>query len=302
MSPQLRAHAAIAGAALLVLGACSENETLILGASKPRPFRFEAPERVAELSVEARSDNPSLTGDLLEIFFTASTSPIPGPGTGDVWTATRRDASEAFDAPRMIEALSSSATETSPVIAADGLTLWLASDRPGGRGDLDVYVATRATRVATWSAPSLVDALSSEARDIPRPPGLRERVMPLGSDRDTPGYYQIYFAQRGDTTAPFAAPELVEELSVEDVSTVDGFLTADGLTLFYVTGPSIGPADLYMASRRVTDEAFELVTPLDTLNTESDERDPWLSEDGTLFYFASDRSGRYAIYVARATR
>lgn len=79
-------------------------------------------------------------------------------------------------------------------------------------------------------------------------------------------------------------------------STVDGFLTDDGLTLFYVTGPAIGAADMYVASRRSTDEPFADLTPLSDLNSASDERDPWLSADGARFYFSSDRTGRYAIY------
>jgi Tol biopolymer transport system component len=33
-----------------------------------------------------------------------------------------------------------------------------------------------------------------------------------------------------------------------------------------------------------------------------DERDPWLSPDGTEFYFASDRAGNHAIYVCEVTR
>jgi Tol biopolymer transport system component len=38
------------------------------------------------------------------------------------------------------------------------------------------------------------------------------------------------------------------------------------------------------------------------LNTASDERDPWLSPDGTPLFFSSDRSGRYEIYVASVSR
>jgi Tol biopolymer transport system component len=34
-----------------------------------------------------------------------------------------------------------------------------------------------------------------------------------------------------------------------------------------------------------------LPTPLTDLNTAADERDPWLSPDGTMFYFTSDREG-----------
>jgi Tol biopolymer transport system component len=129
--------------------------------------------------------------------------------------------------------------------------------------------------------------------------------MPMGSDRGMPGLYQIYLAERSGSASglrEFGPPEPVTELSFEEQSTVDGFLTDDGLSLFYVTGPEIGPADMYVASRRATTDRFELAVPLSDLNTESDERDPWLSPDGSLLFFASDRSGRYEIYVARVHR
>jgi len=265
----------------------------------PKPYRFDTPMVIDELSVEAKADNPSLTADLLEIYFTAS--PVPGQG-GDIWSATRSDLDVPFGAPAPLEELGSPGLETSPIVAADGLALWFASDRPGGSGDLDIWLVTRDARATPWSAPINLAALNSERQEIPRPPGQRQRVMPLASDRELPGYYQIYLSERATVSAPFEAPVHVAELSFPDESTVDGFLTDDGLTLFYVTGPEIGPADLYVASRRSVHEAFELSTPLSELNTDSDERDPWLSPDGSRFFFASDRSGRYEIYVANAQR
>jgi len=282
--------------------ACS-SDTLVLGAEMPEPHRFAAPTVVDELSVEAKSDNPSLTADLLEVYFTASN--VPGPG-GDIWLATRAVASEPFSAPVPLEepitpAIDSS-LETSPIVSADGLTLWFASDRPGGVGDLDIWISTRPARAAPWTAPTNLRVLNSADKEIPRPPGLRQRVMPLASDRGQPGLYQIHFAERAAITTPFQAPDPVEELAFAEQSTVDGFLTDDGLTLFYALGPEIGPADLFVASRRGTTDPFELSVPLSDLNTASDERDPWLSQDGRLFFFASDRSGRYEIYMAEARR
>ena len=270
----------------------------MLGDRDPARWRFETPVLVTELSADAKTDNPTLTADRLEIFFTSERS----GGPADIYVATRARRTEPFDAPERVPQLSAPGIETSPAVAADGLTIWFATDRPGGQGDLDIWLATRAARDREWSAPENAAALNSSAKDIPRPPGQRARVMPMASDRDMPGYYQIHFAQRSDPSAPFEEPARVPELSFPDESTVDGFLTDDGLTLFYVTGPSFGPADLYVASRRSVDEPFEHLAPLDELNTASDERDPWLSADERELYFASDRSGRYQIYVAAARR
>jgi hypothetical protein len=285
-------------AALLLALACSDGHLVVLGDQQPARFRFDPPELVAELSVPAKTDNPSLTADMLEIFFTSERN----GGSADIFVAERAARAEPFGPAQLVAELSAADVETSPAVSADGLTIWFASARAGGLGDLDIWVATRDSRGSAWSPPSNVDALNSGGKEIPRPPGQRARVMPMASDRDMPGYYQIHFAARSDGAAQFAEPVPVPELSFPDESTVDGFLSDDGLTLLYVTGPPFGPADLYSASRRSTADPFEYPTPLEELNTPDDERDPWLSPDGTELYFASDRSGHYDIYVAAARR
>ncbi|MBK6523344.1 MAG: PD40 domain-containing protein [Sphingobacteriaceae bacterium] len=40
-----------------------------------------------------------------------------------------------------------------PTIAADGLTLYFASDRPGGYGGIDIYVTHKNPKNGQWSVP-----------------------------------------------------------------------------------------------------------------------------------------------------
>lgn len=294
-----REHAvgrAVARLCLLLMAAGCSGATVVLGDRDPPRYRFSTPAVVAELADPAKTDNPSLTEDMLEIFFTSERN----RGPSEIWTAERDRPSSMFEAPRILSELNSPTIETSPVVAPDGLTLWFSSDRAGGAGGFDVWVATRPDRRAAWSAPKAVVALNSAFNDYARPPGQRGLVMPLGSDRDRRGFYSIYFAARERVGGEFAEPEVVPDLEFPDDSTLDGFLTDDGHTLFYASGPSIGPADLYVSMRRDVDDTFGEPVALEDLNTPDDERDPWLSADGKQFYFSSDRSGRYEIYVARA--
>jgi Tol biopolymer transport system component len=280
--------------ALLAVAACGDGPTLLLGDSAPRRYRFNPPELLQELSDPAKTDNPSLTADLLEIYFTSERD---GP-FADIFVAERSDRSQPFSSIRRLM-LNAPGVETSPAVSADGLTLWFGSDRPGGEGAVDVWVATRSSRSEPWSLPENVGVLNTSGNDLPRPPGDAERVMPMASDfGEELLTYRIQFAERDEVTSPFGAPVLRSELVFPDESTVDAFLTDDGLTLFYVTGPPFEPADLYVAGRRATSDPFEQSVPLAELNTASDERDPWLSPDGTELYFSSDRSGVYEIYVA----
>ena len=70
-----------------------------------------------------------------------------------------------------------------------------------------------------------------------------------------------------------------------------------------VVDQALWSPDLFVAWRQSTADRFSLPTPLTDLNTAADERDPWLSPDGTRFYFASDRGGGgLQIYEASASR
>ena len=300
----------------VLVSACSAGQTVSLGDRSPRPYHFGSPMLVPELAATARSDNPTLTADLLEIYFTSDRV----SGNGDVWVARRADARAPFEAPAPVAEVNSASFETSSAISADGLTLWFGSDRAGGVGTTDIWVSGRASRSAAWSTPVNVVALNSPEEDIPRPPGQHALVMPLASIRATPGNYQTYLAAQPTRGAPFGAPVAIPELAYSDRSTVDGFLTDDGLTLFFSSTPlgaatgadaSAGgdasaatdggatpTADLFVAWRRSVDEPFSVTQPLDDLNTAADERDPWLTPDGKTLYFTSDRAGVLSIYTA----
>ena len=283
----------------LIAPACG-GRTVVLGDTNPH-YDFDVPRPVAELMADTKSDNPTLTADLLEIFFTTDRV----SGNTDIWTARRAHPSLAFDPPTPIAELNQASFETSAAISADGLTLWFGSDRPGSVG-MDIWVSGRPTRNAAWLAPSNVVALNTIAEDIPRPPGQHGLVMPLASTFESPLNYQTYLSARPGAGAPFGAPALIAELAHDDRSTVDAFLSDDGLTLFYASaanaiqpdGGASVTADLYVAWRLSTSETFSVTQPLEDLNTPADERDPWLTPDGRTLYFTSDRDGVLSIYTA----
>jgi len=304
-------------AALAATAAACTGQTISLGDREPRRYHFEPPQIVPELSATGRADNPTLTGDLLEIYFTSDRT----SGNGDVWFARRSDPRAAFDAPSPVTEVNSDAFETSSAISADGLTLWFGSDRGGGSGTTDIWMSNRPNRSSPWPSPVNVVALNTAAEDIPRPPGQHGLVMPLSSKQGGAPDYRTFLATRPTTGTPFRMPVLVSELVYPDRSTVDGFLSDDGLTLFFSSSPfqfspDAGPrpgdagttttdggttpaaADLYVAWRQSVDGPFSVTQTLEDLNTGGDERDPWLTPDGKTLYFTSDRDGALAIYTA----
>jgi len=302
---------ALAAVVVTAATACNGGRLNSLGDKQPRRYHFEAPLIVPELAALGRTDNPTLTADLLEIYFTTDRQ----SGNGDVWFARRSDRGRAFESPAPITEVNSDAFETSAAISADGLTLWFGSDRAGGFGSTDIWMSTRPDRLAAWSTPVNVVALNTTVEDIPRPPGQHGLVMPLSSKQGASVIYRTFLATRSGAGAPFGTPVLIDKLVYADRSTVDGFLTDDGLTLFFSSSPLMYPADagprvndagmilepsadLYVARRRSVNETFELTQTLDDLNTGGDERDPWLTPDGKTLYFTSDRDGTLSIYTA----
>jgi len=272
------------GSTGLALLSCGDDQLITLGSTAPDPLFYDAGRSVGVINGEANDDQPTLTEDLLEIYFS---SQRPGLGGGDVWFATRNTRAERFSVPRPVLAASSTGTETSPAISRDGLTLWVGSDRPGGVGQLDIWRTTRSSRDSTWGPLSNVTELNSDQDDIPRPLAQGETVMPLASTRDG-GEYQVYLASRASVDATFGAPVPLLELQREQSRVADPFLSEDGLFLFFSRQGESGD-DLYLAWRSRADQPFIDEIPLGAVNTGSADHSPWVGADDTRFFFASDR-------------
>lgn len=244
--------------------------------------------------------NPSLTEDQLSLVFNADGVGDAATSGKDIFVAERSAVTERFGPPTLLDTISSAEFDTSPAISSDGLTLWVGRT-VAESGDIDIWVSTRSSRRDPWPEPTLVAELNSEAKDIPRPPGQFGLVMPFASQRDNEGQYQAYFAYRSSTEAPFThiTQEPLQALRDAGYDIVDPFLSHDGLSLYFADHSEL--ADLFVAFRTHVDERFGAPVPLDSINTEADERDPWLSADAQTLYFVSDRAGSKN-QVFRATR
>jgi Tol biopolymer transport system component len=258
---------------------------------------FGAPATVPEVASPSDDDEkPTLTADMLEMYFLSDRS--AGLGSGDVWMSTRANAADPWGSPTLNTVVSTTSRETSPAISADGLTLWVASDRPGGQGGLDIWVSTRTSDAGTWSTPVPVTALNSPADEIPRPPGEHSLVMPLSRRATASDPYQVFVAGRMSTSASWGAPAAETSVDTANVDD-DGYLTDDGLTLYFSSDRLNGSQDLFVTERPTLSAPFAVPVALAELNTTAyAERDPWVSADGHTIYFASDRSGTLQIYVA----
>ena len=103
---------------------------------------FAAPILVSELNSTDFDFRPSVRFDGLEIIF--SSNRTGSLGGVDLWAATRRSVFEAWSTPiNLGPNVNSSDDDQQPYIAGDRQTLYFVSNRPGGLGQLDVYVSRR---------------------------------------------------------------------------------------------------------------------------------------------------------------
>lgn len=268
---------------------CGADAVIALGQDAPLPTFADAGRRVRFINDEAEDEaNPTFTEDLLQIYF--SSSRAGGPGGEDVWYATRLTRADAFDPPRPVPAINSAQDETSPAISADGLTLYVGSDRPhgGSERNMNIWRATRSSAQSAWGPLVYVEGLNSEWDDLPRPLALNGLAMPLASRRDG-NSYQTYLGTRPSVGAPFDAVEPLSELWASGTSTLDAFMTNDGMMVFFNREPAEGQGELYMAWRTSLQDDFGEAVALAYVNTSDDERDPWISADGQRLFFASNR-------------
>jgi hypothetical protein len=93
---------------------------------------------------------------------------LGGPGGDDLYASTLLP-DETFSTPVLVEELASPSAELQPAIRRDGLEMFLASNRPGTHGGLDVWVSTRLSTSDSWSTPANLGSVINSAVDDARP-------------------------------------------------------------------------------------------------------------------------------------
>lgn len=255
---------------------------------------FAPGEPVGPLAAPGIDAHPTLTGDLLELYFASDRG-----GGLDIWRSVRASADDPWGAPRRVAELSADADDDSPEVSLDGLEIWFASARDGGAGGLDVWTATRASRDAPWSAPVHLPELASGAGDHSPFVDAHGTTMILTSRRDGgAGARDLYMSTRAGRGGSWSTPVALAELNSAGQD-ADAFLDASGRTLLFSSDRDSGDfRDLYIAERPDRRSTFGPPRLLDDLNTARADADPWLSPDFRTLVFSSSRGGDDDVYEA----
>jgi Tol biopolymer transport system component len=157
---------------------------------------FGAPALLAGVNTTSRDDPASLSADGKTLYFNSDRP--NGLGADDIYTAIM-DSSGAFGNVRNVAELNSAQSDGGAVISADGLTVYFASNRPGGgtSGSNDIYMARRSTIQDGFGQPVLRTELNSAGLDYPAWISADECTLLMGSDkRQGALLYDLYTATR----------------------------------------------------------------------------------------------------------
>jgi len=200
--------------------------------------------------------------------------------------------------------LNTPALDGCPIQSPDGLSFFMASNRPGGKGGLDIWMATRASTSAPWGAPQNVGEPVNSAADDFCPTPVGKAGLFFVSREALPGACgqgDIYFTYRTGSGA-WAEPERLlcapdgpnSALDEQGPSWVDVSGKLRGEKQLYFSRSSTAPAvagEVFMATRKAG-ARFGPATAVTALNdATANDIQPNVRSDGLEVVFSSNRVG-----------
>jgi hypothetical protein len=210
------------------------------------------------------------------------------------------DLNKDFGAPTPIAELNSASDDRTPTLTPDGLTVYFASDRPGGSGRLDIYVATRASRTAPWGTPTPLPGVNT-AGDESRPALTADGLSLYAEIRPTT-QWSVAKATRASAQDRFGTLQPEPALNHEGFDSSPSVLP-DASAIYYASerGETI---NIYRANRSSGVWAIPAVlTGADLNSSGQTEAYPLVSADDLTLYYASDRptspGGAFNLFIAK---
>ncbi|HCO92829.1 MAG TPA: hypothetical protein DIU00_02570 [Phycisphaerales bacterium] len=252
--------------------------------------------------------SPDISSDGTSLYFD-SLRP-DGLGNWDIWLIRAKTPHYDWGSPEVVPPpVNSRYGESGPCISAGGLSLYFASDRPGGYGDFDIWVATRKTTEDPWEEPvNLGPNVNSWAYD--NHPSISSGGLSLYFDSRRPnpsgslGNNDLYVSTRSTTADDWSIPtNLGPKINTSKIQYSPNILS-DGMTMFFDS--RITNRDIWMTTRRNPNDDWDTAVPLEPpMNTSYIDTDPSISVDGSIIYFVSNRpggNGGFDLWQARITK
>ena len=288
-----------------LLLACSMDSDPVTFALQAHSFansEWSAPVNLgAPVNSAANEMNAALSPDELSLYFVSTRG--GGLGGADIWVSRRASLDGPWGDPvNLGPGVNGPGLDAAPVVSLDGHLLSFSSDRPGGHGSNDIYVAHRTDKsddLAWGPAVNLganVNTAGFEAGGF---------YLQSGEDGSANFYFvrgpnmgalDVYYAPvkaNGETRGPAV---LVAELSDLDPAVTDAHpsIRSDGREVFLHSNRpgSLGASDLWRSTRRSVHEPWSPPENVGApLSTAANETQPSLTYNARTLIFATTRAG-----------
>jgi hypothetical protein len=217
------------------VGVNGVDELIATATRSDRSAGFSSPAPLADIINSAGLDgSPLPSADGLSLYF-YSTRP-GGLGDRDVWLSRRADVGSAFAAPTLLAGVNSGALDHLPWVSADELTMLLVTNRGGGVGLLDIWIARRNSKGVGFSNIAPLNGVNSTA--IEGRAVLSNDALTIYFASERPGgfgAFDLWVATRGDSSGTFSQAMNLAALNSASFDQ-DPFLSADERELLFVSG------------------------------------------------------------------
>ena len=195
--------------------------------------------------------------------------------------------------------LTTTSTDGCPMQSPDGLSLYFASNRTGGSGGLDIYVATRESTSAAWGDPANLTVVNTAVNEFcPTPVRGGGLFVVRAGSLASPGcggstdagdvfYTRLNPAHGWSTPANLGCQLDGGPNTAAGAAGPSYFEANEQGTLYFSDGP-----DIY-ASLQAPDGSFGLRSAVTELNSTVNDLRPNVRKDGLEMVFDSNRLGGY---------
>jgi hypothetical protein len=194
------------------------------------------------------------------------------------------------------------------VLSADGLEVYISSDRPGGLGYSDIWRSTRENANDPWGPLVNVQEINSRYNEVF--PCLSADGLTLyfsdfydwNAAGDRPagvGHHDLWMCTRTSRNDSWAAPVNMGTPFNSGNAELYPTISHDGLTFIFASTRSggLGNYDLWMSTRPAAESAWAAPVNMGPpVNSSSFEAEPCLSTDGLVLFFCSNRGGGMGSY------
>ncbi|MBA3778196.1 MAG: PD40 domain-containing protein [Chloroflexi bacterium] len=204
-----------------------------------------------------------------------------------------------WSTPRSLELLPGSSTAVNtesldgcPIQSPDGLRLFMASNRAGGLGGIDIWVAQRPSTAVGFGTPVNLGAPINSAADDFCPTPVRGKGLFFVSSRSggCGAGADIYFARLNPAHGWGTPAHLGCEVNSAAGEASPSYVEEAGQGVLYFSSNRTGESNIYR-SVEVVDGSFAAPAAVAELNTASEDARPNVRKDGLEIVFDSTRPG-----------